>query len=113
MTPLHWAASNGHESTVSLLVTLQANIEAKDDVSDNYDVCVFSVTVYVSVSLSIPIGWKDSSGLGSFKRTFCCAGFAGETQIERVSQSQDLPSQDLLLAVYTNFFFFNLPYIAR
>ena len=39
-TPLHYAVLNGHECTVSLLVTLQANIETKDKVSDNYDVCV-------------------------------------------------------------------------
>ena len=52
-TPLHYAADNGHESTVSLLVTLQANIEAKGSVSDNYDVCMSSVTVSVSVSLCL------------------------------------------------------------
>ena len=67
MTSLHCAAHNGHESTVSLLVSLQANIEAMADVSDNYDVCVFSVTVSVSVSLCLqsnqtPLHWAASNG---------------------------------------------------
>ena len=31
-TPLHYAASNGHTETVSLLLTHRANIEAMDEV---------------------------------------------------------------------------------
>ena len=41
MTPLMWAALNGHSDVVKVLIDAGADIEAKDNVSKRISICTF------------------------------------------------------------------------
>ena len=46
MTPLIWAASNGHSDTVKVLIDTGADIEAKNTVSKRISICTCVFVLY-------------------------------------------------------------------
>ena len=52
MTPLHYAAVNGHLSIVEVLIRSNADVNAVDKVSQYITMHVYNITVHVQIAIT-------------------------------------------------------------